>query len=152
MSDMIDPLSEHFTWSEATHSETAIRLGIDNTPPLSVRVNIRTTAAKMDRLRKFVGKPVHVTSWYRCVELNRALRSRDNSAHVQGWAVDFVAPSYGSTEQLFDLLAPLALDMRADQIIREFAGSARGGWVHISFDPRGRGQKLVIDGSGTRFA
>ena len=152
MTDMIGWLSEHFTWAEATHSEPAIRLGIDNTPPLSVRGNIRATAAKMDRLRKFVGQPIHVTSWYRCFDLNRALRSRDNSAHVQGWAVDFVAPRYGTTEQLFDLLAPLALDMGADQIIREFAGSARGGWVHVSFDPRARGQKLVIDGSGTRFA
>ena len=152
MTDMIGPLSEHFTWAEATHSETAIRLGIDNTPPLSVRGNIRATAAKMDRLRKFVGQPIHVTSWYRCFDLNRALRSQDNSAHVQGWAVDFVAPRYGTTSDLFRLLAPLALDMGCDQVIQEFAQSPRGGWIHVSFDPRGRGQKLVIDGSGTRLA
>ena len=76
MTDMLEPLSEHFTWAEATHSETAIRLGIDNTPPLSVRGNIRSTAAKMDRLRKFVGQQIQVTSWYRCLDLNRALRSQ----------------------------------------------------------------------------
>jgi hypothetical protein len=32
-----------------------------------------------------------------------------------------------------------------DQLIHE-----HGTWVHISFDPRSRGQKLTIDALGTR--
>ena len=145
-------LSEYFSWHEATHSETAVRLGIDNNPPAAVRDNIRHTAERMDRLRRFVGWPLWVTSWYRCLPLNRALNSPASSAHVQGFAVDFVSPGYGSTAQLFELVSALAIDMGADQVIQEYAGSARGGWVHVSFDPRGRGQKLVIDGNVTRFA
>lgn len=144
-------LSEFFTWDEALHSETAVRLGIDNTPPPTVRDNIRHTAERMDRVRRLIGRPVWVTSWYRSPALNRAIGSKDTSAHVQGFAVDFVSPGYGPVAQLFDLLAPLAVDLGADQVIREFADSPRGGWVHISFDPRARGQKLVIDSSGTRF-
>ncbi len=149
---MRDPLSQYFTWREATFSQTAARLGIDNTPPPEVQDNIRLAALSMDRVRKILGVPVLVSSWYRCLPLNRAIGSKPTSDHVNGWAVDFSAPDYGPPQLVFNYLRPLIRDLRIDQLILEFPKAPNGGWVHVSFRPGPRLQALMIDHTGTSLA
>jgi len=149
---MQEPLSQYFTWREATFSQTAARLGLDNTPPLEVQANIRDAAQCLDRVRRLLAVPVIVSSWYRCPPLNRAIGSKPTSDHVHGWAVDFSAPGYGPPEFVFGYLRPLMRDLRVDQLILEFPKSPGGGWVHVSFRPGPRYQALMIDHSGTALA
>lgn len=137
-------LSEHFALDEFTASQTAARLGIDNTPDAEALENLRNTAAGMEQVRAFLGGvPVKISSGFRCLALNAAVGSRTTSQHVTGCACDFTAPAYGTPEQIVrDLLTS---GVPYDQLIYEFAT-----WVHISFSPQNRRQALTIDHDGTR--
>lgn len=128
-------LSPHFSLEEFTISITAENEGIDNTPSPAMLSTLRETAQQMERVRAALGFPIVVTSAYRCTTLNRVVGGAPNSAHRTGHAVDFVCPKFGTT---FDVATTIkASKIEFDQLILEY------GWVHISFDPRLRGQCLT---------
>ncbi len=130
-------LSRHFWLSEFTVSETATRLGIDNSPSATVLLNLAATAMDMEVVRTALDNHGIVpTSVFRCLELNRVLKSKDTSAHVQGYAVDFACPSFGTPRQIWEHLTQFPVGH--DQLILEFDR-----WVHISFDPRLRNQTFA---------
>ena len=131
-------LSQHFKLSEFTESDTAKRFGLDNTPPPEVLANLYAAAAGMEQVREALGgKPILITSGYRAPEVNAKVGSKPGSAHTQGFAVDFKCPSVGKPAEIVAKLA--ASGIVFDQLIDEFSA-----WVHISFDPRARGQVLRI--------
>lgn len=137
-------LSPHFTLAEFTDSQTAARLGIDNTPPADILPALYRTAQGLEAVRvRLGGAPIIVSSGFRCVELNRSLGSKDTSQHVKGEAVDFTAPRFGSPLEIVVALKDSGVEY--DQLILEF-----GRWVHISFDATPRHQVLEIDKDGTR--
>lgn len=129
-------LSPHFTLEELTFSSTAQRLNIDNAPPPNVVPHLSVLAAGLEQIRVLLGQvPLHVDSGFRCPALNRAVCGAPNSAHLDGYAADFICPAFG---------APLAIVARIagsyiafDQCIQE------GTWTHISFDPKARRQLLT---------
>ena len=123
-------LSPHFSLDEATISQTATRLGIDNTPSPDVIKNMVVAADGMELVRDLLSVPIHVNSWFRCLRLNRSIGSKDTSAHIQGFAVDFIAPKYGTPKEICKAI--IDSDINYDQIIQE------GNWVHISFSPKMR--------------
>lgn len=139
-------LSEHFTLEEATRSSTADRLGINNFEvSFEVLNNAKYIATRMERVRDILGTPIHVDSWIRCLDLNRALHSKDTSKHVQGLAVDFIASSYGTPLDICEALIKYAPEIGYDQLILEHT------WVHISFcipsvQPRGQVLSLLATG------
>lgn len=137
-------LTDHFTLEELTHSDLGRRRGIDNTPPDEVVENLRVLAYSLEYVRARIGHPIVVSSGYRCPEINRALGSKDTSAHVLGWAADFTCPGYGDALSVARFIAAL-YGFRFDQLIHEF-----GAWVHLSVEPRMRMQTLTIDRNGTR--
>lgn len=130
-------LSAYFTLEEATFSETASRLGINNQPNEVQLSNMKAAASKLDLLRSSIDRPIRVSSWLRNGTLNAAIPgSSRTSAHMEGWAIDCTASG----------LTPLDLCIVAsqicedyDQIIHEY-----GSWMHISFDPKNRKQRLTI--------
>ena len=125
-------LSEHFTLEEATVSQTAARMGIDNTPDDAMLQEMIKTAEFMEGVRETLGKPITVTSWYRCPDLERAVAGiapgRPLSGHhPKGAAVDFICPGFGSPLMVAQRLATEVDRLGIGQLIYEF-----GGWVHIS--------------------
>lgn len=129
-------LSEHFNLNEFTISQTATRKGIDNTPPEPVIERLRMLAATLERVRGLLGNsPIRISSGYRSKELNRAIGSSDNSAHVLGYAVDFTCPIFGTPKEVANEIA--ASNIKFDQIIFE------QNWVHLSVDPRNRREVLT---------
>lgn len=133
-------LSDHFSLDEMMISQEAARKGIDNTPPEAAMNTLTATAKKMDAVRRLLGRPIVVSSGYRCPELNRAIGSDDNSDHPKALAVDFICPGFGSVQQVFDKIRLSSVDF--DQLIVE-----RGRWVHIGFGNRMRRQCLTFDGN-----
>ena len=128
-------LTPNFTLAEFTRSMTAARLGIDNTPTdHQIITAIRVTAEMMERIRAFLssraGKdvPIRITSGYRCLRLNTALRSSTTSDHVRGMAADWEAPAFGSPYKCCAALAPHVDELGIGQLINEFPD--RDGWVH----------------------
>lgn len=135
-----------FTLEELTVSQTAARHGINNIPKGDVLKNLHKTALMMVNIRKLLGdKPIIVSSGYRSPEVNAKVGGSNNSAHTLGYAVDFTCPGYGSPLEVAKAIAESELMEGIDQLIHEY-----NSWVHISFDPRRRGQLLTINKNGTK--
>ncbi len=128
-------LTKNFTLAEFTESDTAERVGIDNTPSANALANLKKTAEGMQKVRDLLGKPISISSGYRSPALNRYIGGSSSSHHCFGYAVDFKSPSFGTPYEVTKAI--IASDIKYDQIIWE------GTWVHISFSPAMRMQKLT---------
>ena len=130
---------KYFTISELTKSATAKRKGIDNTPSKEITNSLCALVEKvLDPLREAYGKPIIVTSGYRCPRLNSAVGGSASSQHVKGEAADIrsVQDTPEENKKLYDLIIKLKLPF--DQLINEYGYD----WVHVSFGSRHRRQKL----------
>jgi hypothetical protein len=134
------PLSDNFFMSEVTESQTASRLGLDNTLPTELLGNVINTATQMEKVRALLGNlPITINSWYRSVQVNRAVGGATTSQHMTGKAVDFVCPKFGRPLEIVKLIAANSELFRFDQLILEHT------WVHISFElPLTKGRKEVL--------
>ena len=124
-----------FALKEFVKSNTAARLGIDNNPSEDVKKNIELLVEKiLDPLREKFGKPIIVTSGYRCKELNKAVGGAAKSQHMSGEAADIrsVEDSKSANKELFNLIIKLGLPF--DQLINEHDYD----WVHVSYGKRNR--------------
>jgi hypothetical protein len=140
-------LSDHFALEELTFSSTAVRQGIDNQAPPEVVTHLTILAQTMEKVRTLLGgKPIHVDSGYRCPELNKAVGGVSNSAHLAGYAIDFICPDYGTPLDIVHAIDGSDIDF--DQCIQE------GTWVHLSVDPAMRRETLTahfIPGGQTTY-
>lgn len=109
-----------------THSDTALRFGIDNTPPLAAIERMKVLAVTIfEPMRALLWVPLRVTSGYRSVELNRAVRGSRTSAHMRGEAVDFVPVGMDKMDA-FRIIRDSQIPF--DQLIEE---CGRTGWIHV---------------------
>ncbi len=82
-------LSANFTLKELTKSDTATRLGLDNTPDEQALENLKTLCEKvLQPVREHFGKSVTVNSGYRSPESNAAVNGSKSSDHCKGQAAD----------------------------------------------------------------
>ena len=83
---------KYFSISELTHSDTAVSLGIDNTPTAAaVPLMVELIDRVLDPIREQWGLPIRVTSGYRCPELNDEVGGVEDSYHMDGCAADITA-------------------------------------------------------------
>ena len=136
-------LSAHFTLEELTRSEVALRKGLDNTPDVETIVNLAELALALEKVRDLLGKPIHINSAYRGPKVNSAVGGSKTSAHMKGYAADFVCPGFGTPQDICHAIMDSTIDY--DQLIFEYAS-----WVHFSIDPQMRRMNLTIDSQGTR--
>ena len=133
-------LSPHFTLDELTHTD---HREIDNTPTQAEIGNLQQLANFLEEVKTVLGgKPIMISSGFRCKALNDAVGSKDTSQHRTGFAADFRVPGMTPDEVV---RAVIASGIGYDQIIREFDR-----WTHISVADKPRKQALIIDKSGTR--
>jgi hypothetical protein len=128
-------LSEHFTLEEATYSETAVRMGINNQPDERQLGNMKSAAAQLEAVRALSG-PMRVNSWLRLPEVNVAVGGSKVSSHMDGWAID-CSSSKHTPYELCQMVKKAGI--KFDQMIHEY-----GRWMHISFAPEMRQQELTI--------
>lgn len=130
---------KYFTIKELTKSSCADQYKIDNTPPQESISNLTALVDNvLDPLREAYGRPINVTSGYRCPELNKKVNGSKTSQHVLGQAADITVGSPDNNKKLFSLIKSLKLPF--DQLIDEYNYS----WVHVSYGPRNRRQILHI--------
>ena len=132
-------LSEHFTLMELCKSQTAERLGIDNTPSDQAIANLKSMCENiLEPIRAHYGVPFSPSSAYRSKELNQAIGGSLRSAHCLGLAVDIQVPGVSNP----DLARWVQANLVYDQVILEcWTGEPGSGWVHIGDDllePRGQ--------------
>jgi hypothetical protein len=127
-------LSANFTLKELTKSDTATRLGLDNTPDDAALENLKTLCEKvLQPVRDHFGKSVTVNSGYRSPESNAAVGGSKTSDHCKGQAADIEIDGLPNPE-----LAKWIMDnLDYTQLILEFytQGQPNSGWVHVSYDP-----------------
>ena len=134
-------MGKYFTINELTKSSTAQRLHINNTPTQEIKDNLQQLIDKiLDPLREAYGKPIIVSSGYRCAKLNKIVGGASSSQHLTGNASDIhtVNNTKEENKELFNLIKKLKLPF--DQLINEYDFN----WVHVSYSPRNRRQVLNI--------
>ena len=118
---------KYFTVKELVRSDTARRLGIDNTPPASAVKALHALVDNvLDPLRQAWGGPIHVNSGYRCPELNQIVGGTPGSQHQRGEAADITVGSRSANRRLLALIK--RLDLPVDQCIDEKGCR----WIHVS--------------------
>ena len=127
-------LSSNFSLHELTKSETALRMGFDNTPGDAETESLRLLCKKvLQPVRDHYGKGVKVNSAYRSPESNAAVGGSKTSDHCKGMAADIEIPGVANA----DLAQWIMDNLEYTQLILEFytPGIPDSGWVHVSYDP-----------------
>jgi hypothetical protein len=145
-------MTPHFSLEEFTASDTAARLGIDNSLPDELREAAQRTLEMMERIRFHIDAPITITSGYRCEALNKAIGSKPGSDHTMAFACDFKAPKAGTPFQIAASLAPVIKIIGIGQLILEYAAPDGGGWVHVStrIPEKIINRVITIDKTGTK--
>jgi len=132
-------VSKNFTLRELTHSNSALRLGIDNTPTKDGIHKLTILANSiLQPIRNKLG-PIRVTSCFRSEATNLAIGGSANSQHCRYEAVDcqFVKNGEMDNIKIYEAILDLGLDF--DQCILEFGDSTETqdpnhpAWIHISY-------------------
>jgi len=126
-------LTENFTLSEMTKSETALRYDMDNSPPQEITSNLQALAVHvLQPVRDHYGKGVKVNSGYRSPDVNAKVGGSRTSDHCRGMAADIEIPGVPNHE----LAEWIRSNLLFTQVILEFytQGVPDSGWVHVSYD------------------
>lgn len=161
-------LTEHFTMEELCASDTALRMGIANTPQPSAAKNLQRTAELAEVIRHALGDvPLHINSAFRCEALERVLCKPDftgwcarrsivadetawrayfrTKSHPDGRALDFTPTNVTPVQAVAMLARTPEVMLLIDQLICE------GTWVHASWREgvqRGEVKTARFDESG----
>ena len=133
---MMNYLSEHFSVEEMTRSQTAREQRIDNTPPEAAVRNLKILCTQvLEPARAKYGRPIVITSGYRCAKLNAAVGGVLKSYHTKGMAADIRIDNIKDAYNLAKLLNDRPL---TDLVLIEHSSSAQ--WLHVQWSryPRHR--------------
>ena len=137
-------LSPHFTLEELLQSDTATRNGFNEqfNPPQSVIDNLKALCENvLEPLRAKIGKPIIITSAYRCERVNGSVPgSANHSQHESGCAADTHVEGM-SIEDWYQFIKASGIPF--GQLIQE-----HNFWAHISHD-LGAQRKQTLKATGT---
>jgi hypothetical protein len=82
-------------------------------------------------LRKWVGGPIKINSFFRSPELNKAIGGSSKSQHCEGRAMD-IDDVYGhkTNSEMFKYIKE---NLDFDQMIWEFGSDENPDWIHVSY-------------------
>lgn len=139
-------ISKYITFEEATKSQTAIRLGIQNQPDKNQLESMKYVATNIfDVVREFVGGPLHASSFFRSEKLNAAIGgSSKTSQHMKGEAIDIDCDTFGNgtNNEVFNFIKD---GLEFDQLIGEYPdASGKWSWVHVSLKKSGNRKQVLV--------
>ena len=135
-------ISDHISYKEATATGT----GIENDPG-AVELFAMQSVAKMvfEPLRKWVGGPIAITSFYRSLRVNAKVGGSRTSQHVKGEAMDLdMDPIKNATKSNADIFCYIRDHLPFDQLIWEFGTSTNPAWVHVSYTDRHKNRRMIL--------
>jgi zinc D-Ala-D-Ala carboxypeptidase len=128
----MENISRHVSHKEGVRSNTAARKGIENTPSEEQLTKMKLVSEKVfEPLRKWVGGPIKINSFFRCYKLNKAIGGSKTSQHMSGQAMD-IDDTFGhkTNAEMFNYIKD---NLDFDQMIWEFGDDDNPDWVHISY-------------------
>ena len=118
---------KYFSFKEMIRSNTARARGIENIPDWDDIYRLqRLIETILDPLREWYGKPIIVTSGYRCEALNKAVGGVSTSLHQYGYAADITAGNKTENEKLFNYI-------KDNLPFTELGYEGNGTWIHVAW-------------------
>lgn len=132
-------LSKNLSLAEMIISSEAKRKGISNMPTEEHLANMKKLAINVFQpIRDHFKVPIHISSGYRSLALNKAIKGSKKSQHVLGQAMDIDMDGTSITnKQIFDFIKD---NLVFDQLINEFDYS----WIHVSYNANGTQRKQTL--------
>ena len=148
-------ISQHISFKEATRSNTALRLNLNNIPDAYQTTNMVGVAQNVfEPLREYVGGAIKINSFFRSEKLNAAIggsykivngKKIQKSQHCEGRAID-IDDTFGhaTNAKMFQYIKD---NLSFDQLIWEFGNSTNPAWVHVSYvsEDQNRGRCLKAE-------
>jgi len=147
-------ISKHISLREATHSATAKRRGIENTPnEEQLDAMYKVAEFIFEPLRLYVGGAIKINSFFRSPKVNKAIGGVSSSQHCKGQAIDIDDVfGYKTNAEMYNWIKE---NLDFDQMIWEFGTDMNPNWVHISYvseeDNRNRCLKAYKDDRKTKY-
>lgn len=135
-------LTQNFSLSELTRSQTATRKGIENQPDDEQLANlVALCECVLQPIRDHFGKSVRISSGLRVPELNAAIGGSTTSDHCRGMAADIEVPPVDNLE-LARWIEGSGLAFR-QLILEYYDGTQDSGWIHVSYDPSDNKRQIL---------
>lgn len=136
-------LSKNLSLTEMTISAEAKRKGINNTPKEDHLSNMKKLALNVFQpIRDHFNAPIHISSGYRSLALNREIGGSITSQHCSGEAIDIDMDGSNITNaQIFNWIKD---NLVFDQLIWEFGTDTNPSWVHVSYESTGKQRKQIL--------
>ena len=136
-------LSKNLTLAEVIRSESAKRKGISNMPTEAHIANFKLLAEKVFQpIRDHFGVPIHISSGYRSLALNKAIKGSSSSQHCSGEAIDIDMDGTAiKNAEIFNFIKD---NLEFDQLIWEFGTDTNPDWVHVSYESTGKQRKQIL--------
>lgn len=126
-------LSEHFTLEEMVRSETASRNKIANNPSQAEKDWLQYLCINvLEPLRAHMGRPISVSSGYRCPKLNTLVGGVAKSQHQYGQAADIRIIDKEDGDKIF---AYLKTNKFVSKALYERSKSTGSRWIHVAVAP-----------------
>lgn len=125
---------KYFTLEELCATKT----GLTNIPTWQAVENLKALVNNvLDPLRESWGKPIIVTSGFRCKAVNDKVGGVATSQHTKGEAVDIDIGTQEQNKELFDFIRKSGITF--DQLLLE----NHGDWIHISYNINKNRQQIL---------
>lgn len=136
-------LSKNLSLAEMISSESAKRNGIKNEPTAEHLDNMKKLATNVFQpIRDYFNVPIHISSGYRSLALNKAIKGSLSSQHCSGEAMDIDMDGTDITNaKIFNYIKD---NLVFDQLIWEFGTDKNPDWVHVSYESKGKQRKQVL--------
>ena len=147
-------ISKHISLREATHSATAKRRGIENTPnEEQLDAMYKVAEFIFEPLRLYVGGAIKITSFIRSPKVNKAIGGVSSSQHCKGQAIDIDDVfDHKTNAEMFEYIRE---NLDFDQLIYEFGTNDNPDWVHCSYvskkENRNRVLRAIRENGKTRY-
>jgi len=138
-------LSKNLTWKEFEYSDTAIRLGISNkVPPTLKKSAINWAENIFQPIRDHFGVPIYLSSGYRGERLNKEIGGSPTSQHYKAEAGDLDQDYRNTGVSNSDVFYFIKNNLDFDQLIWEFGDNDNPAWIHASYTSKRKNRKQVL--------
>jgi hypothetical protein len=136
-------LSKNLSLAEMTISYEAKRRGISNNPTQDHLANMKKLSDNVFQpIREHFKSPIRISSGYRSLALNKAIKGAATSQHCSGEAMDIDMDGTSITNaQIFNYIKD---NLVFDQLIWEFGTDKNPDWVHVSYESTGKQRKQIL--------
>lgn len=134
-------IGKNISYNQAIKSDTAIRLGIDNTPSATAVEAMTLLCEKVIDPLYEVFPSMTFNSFYRSPKLNTAIGGSATSQHVRGEAIDLDSKNDSFNKAIFEYIIK---NMDFDQVISEYPKDGVPSWVHVSYKKSGNRKEVLV--------